>query len=154
MDYEVELLEVQAHPLAAVKQATDSAALGRTIIRLLDQVYAFLRDARAPVKQAGHNIVLYFDGGSTIEAGVEVSGAFENEGTVKATTTPSGRAAHTVHFGPYSGLPTAHKAARAWCAANRYALEEPCWEVYGDWDADETRLRTDVYYLLADERRS
>jgi len=151
MNYEVELVEVESRPLAAVKRATTFADLGRTIRSLLDEVYAFLRAASdsAPVKQTGHNIVLYFDSGATIQAGVEVGSTFKSVGPIESASTPFGRAAHTLHIGPYSGLSAAHKATREWCAREGRELKEPCWEVYGDWDADESKLRTDVYYLVA-----
>jgi len=151
MNYQVELVEVESRALAAAKRATTFADLGRTIRSLLDEVYAFLRadSDSAPVKQTGHNIVLYFDGGATIQAGVEVGSTFKSAGSVESASTPFGRAAHTLHIGPYSGLSAAHKATREWCSGKGYELKEPCWEIYGDWDTDETRLRTDVYYLVA-----
>jgi effector-binding domain-containing protein len=62
--------------------------------------------------------------------------------------TPSGPAATTTHVGAYSGLPDANAALREWCRANGRAIAGPSWEVYGHWDADPAKLRTDVYYLL------
>ena len=48
----------------------------------------------------------------------------------------------------------AHDAVRQWCATNNHRPAGPNWEIYGhsqpEWIADPSRIRTDVYYLLAD----
>jgi hypothetical protein len=66
---------------------------------------------------------------------------------------PPGPAASLAHFGPYHTLGNTHAAIRDWCAANGHHLAGPNWEVYGhwqaDWDANPSRIRTDVFYLLA-----
>jgi len=60
--------------------------------------------------------------------------------------------ASTTHLGPYAGLGAAHDAIHQWCRANNHRLAGPSWEIYGhwdpEWDADPSRIRTDVYYLL------
>jgi len=62
--------------------------------------------------------------------------------------------AWAAHFGPYSGLGAAHDAVRRWCKANDHRLAGSNWEIYGhwqrEWNADPSRVRTDVYYLLSD----
>ena len=43
---------------------------------------------------------------------------------------------------------------RAFCDANHHRLAGPSWEIYGhwlpEWNADPSRIRTDVFYLLSD----
>jgi effector-binding domain-containing protein len=56
--------------------------------------------------------------------------------------------ATVAHIGPYEKLAEAHAAMRAWCKARDCLLAGPNWEIYGDWDDDPDRLRTDVFYLL------
>jgi effector-binding domain-containing protein len=62
--------------------------------------------------------------------------------------------ASATHFGPYGGLGAAHEAIRQWSVTNSRALAGPNWEIYGhwqpEWNDDPSRIRTDVYYLLAD----
>jgi len=149
MTYQIELVSVRPTVLAAVRKRTTFEALGATIIKSLDEVYAFLRTA--PVKQKGLNVVVYFDDVINIEAGVQVSSEFEPTGTVICSATPAGTAARTIHYGPYSALGEAHEAIRAWCAKNGKTLAGPNWEVYGHWNDDPRKLRTDVYYLLKDQ---
>jgi hypothetical protein len=35
-----------------------------------------------------------------------------------------------------------------WCRHHGRQISMPYWEVYGDWEEDPSKLRTDVYYLL------
>jgi hypothetical protein len=54
----------------------------------------------------------------------------------------------TAHFGEYSALGGAYAALEGWCAASGRHSAGVNWEVYGDWDENPARLRTDVYALL------
>src|SRR5262249_28162531 len=67
---------------------------------------------------------------------------------VVCSSTPAGLVATTAHFGPYARLGEAHQAILRWCADHGYKLAGPSWEVYGHWDDDPAKLRTDIYYLL------
>jgi hypothetical protein len=47
----------------------------------------------------------------------------------------------------------AHDAIHQWCKANGRTFAGPSWEVYGHWtdecNRDPSKIRTDIYYLLA-----
>lgn len=134
--------------LAAARGAVARAQVGPGIIRLLDQVWPLLREQGA---RTGHNVVIYYpgEGGElVIDAGVEVPGGFTARGEVRRVDTPAGEVAAVTHFGDYAGLPGAHAALERWCAASARRPSGTRWEVYGDWDADPAKVRTDVYYLL------
>jgi effector-binding domain-containing protein len=83
-----------------------------------------------------------------IDFGVEVTRRFEAEGEVRCVETPAGEAAVVVHRGAYGGLPEAHAALHAWCAANRRKIGGRSLEVYGDWSEDPSGLETTIQYLL------
>jgi hypothetical protein len=53
------------------------------------------------------------------------------------------------HFGEYSAMGGAYAALDQWCSANGRRQAEVSWEVYGDWDDDPARRRTDIYKLLS-----
>jgi effector-binding domain-containing protein len=149
MSYEVHAIEVAPTLLASVRERVAWSQMSKAIPRLLDKVYAFLRDA--PVKAQGHNVCVYLSPsaeGVELEAGVHVSGAFESTSTVQCSATPAGRAVWTVHMGEYQHLGQAYDALAHWCRAE--GLGEPglAWEVYGDWHDDPTCRRCDVYRLL------
>ena len=116
------------------------------MIALLDRVYAVLGTQREVTR--GQNIVIYSAGGG-IEAGVEVGSGFRAGDGVDLSATPSGRAATATHVGPYNKLGETHASVRAWCRSSGENVTAVSWEVYGDWDDDESRLLTQVYVLLA-----
>jgi effector-binding domain-containing protein len=141
-----EVVEVEPQPTAVVVDTTTVAELSGTIVRLLDEVYAAVR--AGAVVQAGQNVVLYLDGALTIEAGIEVAGPFEPSGRVVPSQLPGGRVARAVHVGPYHRMAETHEPLTAWCRENGHALAGPSWEVYGDWVEDESKLETEIRYLL------
>jgi effector-binding domain-containing protein len=119
---------------------------------LLGKVWEFLRSGG---QRTGHNVVVYQTapqgGVEVVEAGVQVFDSITSlpDGLV-ASATPAGRVAKTLHVGPYSGLAAASASLAAWCAANDHGLAGQSWEVYGDWDQDESKLETEIYLMLHD----
>jgi effector-binding domain-containing protein len=107
------------------------------------------------VAGAGRHVALYLDDEINLEVGVEMAGAFAGRDEVIASALPAGRLATTVHMGPYQKLHFAHRAILDWGTRNGHALAGPNWEIYGHWDeawnTDPSRIRTDVFYLLAAE---
>ncbi len=147
MEYEVRLEEVAARSLAVARGATVRAELGATIIKLLDQVWPVLRAQQVPT---GHNVVMYLDDLAHVVAGVDVLSDFVETAEVRHSATPAGMVATVVYWGDYAQMAPAYAALRSWCAQNGHRLAGPSWEVYGDWNADPCRLRTDLYLLLND----
>jgi len=147
-DYEVRTERLGPRPLAAIRATAARARLGAEIIRLLDVVWPALREQGV---RTGHNVVVYHGGdGATleIEAGVETFSAFEERGEVRNSSTPAGEIATTAHFGEYSEMGGAYAALERWCRENGRPPGGVSWEVYGDWEDDPARRRTDVYVLL------
>ena len=145
----------QAGPrvLAAVRADTTQQRLGADIVRLLDMVWPVLREQGV---RTGHNVVVYYpgEGGALrIAAGVEVFTDFAGHGEVQRVTTPAGEVAAAAHYGDYSGLGRAYAALDRWCAGHGRRPAGVSWEVYGDWDDDPAKVRTDVYILLAPTAR-
>ena len=62
---------------------------------------------------------------------------------LEATTT-----AHTVHYGPYDGIPAAHQAVREFCTNNNHSQQDLSWEIYTEWHEDESKLVTDVHVAI------
>jgi effector-binding domain-containing protein len=145
----------QAEPrvLAAVQAETTQQRLSADIVRLLDMVWPVLREQGV---RTGHNVVVYYPGEGgrlRIVAGVEVFTDFAGHGEVQRVTTPAGEVAAAAHYGDYSGLGRAYAALERWCAASGRQPAGVNWEVYGDWDDDPAKVRTDVYFLLAPAAR-
>jgi effector-binding domain-containing protein len=152
MDYVVHVEQVELQTTAVIRGRAVQAELSKVVPRLCGEVWAFLRAAGQP--RPGRHLALYLDGDINLEVGVEVDQPFAGDGRVVGSATPAGLVATTAHFGPYHRLHEAHAAVLRWCAANGHALAGPSWEVYGHWDDDPAKLRTDVYYLLLAENES
>jgi effector-binding domain-containing protein len=151
MGYEIEVIEVQATPLAAVAVAGNMPEFAQQIRRSLDEVYAFL-ETHESVRQKGHNVIFYdgpFKPGSRVMIGVQVDATFPPVGNVVSTTTPAGRVARTMHVGSYSALGFAHTAIVEWCKEHGLQSTGRGWEVYGDMHDDPAKLETEVMHLLA-----
>jgi effector-binding domain-containing protein len=150
MSYVVKLQRVDSVPLAVIRRQARLSDFSRVVPELCGLVW---NAVRAQHVQAGRHIAIYWDG-IRFEVGVELDGPFAEHGEVVHSATPAGLVASTTHFGPYRDLSSAHDAVHEWCRASNHRLAGPKWEIYGhwqpDWDADPSRIRTDVYYLLAD----
>jgi effector-binding domain-containing protein len=146
---EVQVAHLDSLPLAVVRRQARASELAKAVPELCGVVWSFVRAHRL---RGGRHVAIYWDGTIRLEVGVEMSDPFQNEGDVVQSATPAGRTASVVHFGPYHQLGVAHKAIRDWCAANDLPLAGPNWEIYGhwqdDWNADPSKVRTDVFYQL------
>jgi effector-binding domain-containing protein len=145
MAIEPRIIEVTPRPLAVVKGSAPFNAIGTALMAIMDVVWEF---AAKEVSAAGHNVAQYDANGLT-EAGVEVFQRLPAHEKIVASSTPGGRAATTVYWGSYDGLAAATRELREWCAAEGHRLAGPGWEVYGHWTDDPTKLRTDIFLLLA-----
>lgn len=148
MAYLVSTETVAPRTLAAAGITTTHQQLGADIVQLLDQVWPVLREQGV---RTGHNVVLYYGGPGgalRIDAGVEAFTDFTDHGQVRHVSTPSGEAATVAHCGEYSAIGPAYAAVESWCTGNGRRAAGVNWEVYGDWDEDPAKRRTDVYVLL------
>ncbi len=146
--YDVRTGRADPRMLAAVRATTTRQQLGADIVRLLDMVWPLLREQDV---RTGHNVVVYYaaaGGTMTIEAGVEVFADFAERGDVRRVSTPSGDMATTAHYGEYSDMAGAYQALQQWCMANGRQPTGVNLEIYGDWDDDPVKRRTDIYFQL------
>ena len=154
MPYETKLANAAAIPTAVIRSRVQPNELSKFVPAACGEVWAFIRAAGLP--RPGRHVALYLDGGS-VEVGAEVSERFAGNERVQYSQLPAGRVATTTHYGPYSRLGEAHSEIRRWCAEHGHRLSGVCWEIYGHWDAswnnDPSRIRTDVFHLVGDEKR-
>jgi effector-binding domain-containing protein len=146
--YDVRAERADPRTLAAIRATTTPQQLGRDIVALLDLVWPVLREQGV---RTGHNVVVYHGGTAqelTVDVGVEAFTDFAGRGEIRRTATPSGEVATVAHYGEYSEMAGAYTALERWCQDNARRPAGVNWEVYGDWDDDPARRRTDVYFLL------
>jgi effector-binding domain-containing protein len=147
--YSVQVQHLDSIPLAVIRRQAKPADLSRLVPECCGLVWDVMRAQKV---KAGRHVAIYWDGSIRLEVGVEVQSPFSEQGEVVRSATPAGTVASTTHLGPYAGRGAAHDAIHQWCRANNHRLAGPSWEIYGhwdpEWDADPSRIRTDVYYLL------
>jgi len=151
--HEIKLTNVEVILTAVIRSRVRPKELLKVVPAACGEVWSFIRSAGLP--RPGRHLALYLDSG-LVEVGAEVSGPFAGNDRVHFSQLPPGRVATTTHFGPYGGLGEAHSDIRQWCAAQGHRLSPVCWEIYGHWDeswnADPSRIRTDVFHLLEDQQ--
>jgi hypothetical protein len=116
------------------------ATLPARIRELFDQFYAGFKE------KGGLNIVFYPGSGAAGEFEIACGVQVESGGNA---STPAGLVATTVYFGPYNRMSPAHEAIQQWARETGNKLAGPSWEVYGHWNDDPAKLRTDIFYLVA-----
>jgi effector-binding domain-containing protein len=152
MEYNVRLEQSPGRPLAVVRRRASLSELPVVVPAACGVVWNALRAQQ--VAGAGRHVAVYWDGEINLEVGVELAAPFTEDDGVVASVTPSGSVVTTTHYGPYRELSRAHEAIREWGRRNGRRLAGPNWEVYDHWkdeyNSDPSKIRTDVYYLLAE----
>ena len=153
MRYEIKLTAVEAVPTAVIRSRVQPSELSKFVPGARGEVWSFIRAAGLP--RPGRHVALYL-GEGRVEVGAEVSERFAGNDRIHYSELPAGRVVTATHYGPYSHLGEAHSEVRRWCADHGHRLSGVCWEIYGHWDnswnADPSKIRTDVFHLLAGEK--
>ena len=154
MKYAVTVETVTPRLLAACHGAARIGEIGLVAMPALDRVWAFLRANPGLHSPGGHNVFLYHHPTNRgdpmpIDFGVEIVQPFAARDGLSVVETPAGEAARTLYVGPYAHMHPAHQAVHVWCRENGRRIGAMSWEVYGDWTEDESKLETEIYYLLA-----
>jgi len=148
--YDLRFEQLDSLPLAVIRRQARQSELSRLVPELCGRVW---KTVRAQDAKGGRHVAIYWDAAIRLEVGVELESVFEERDDVVRSATPAGAVAWTTHLGPYGGLGAAHDAVRHWCDANKHKLVGPSWEIYGhwlpEWNADPSRIRTDVFYLVS-----
>jgi effector-binding domain-containing protein len=152
MEYQIRVEQVGPLTTAVVRRRARLGEPSTVVPQACGEVWEFIRASRLP--HPGRNLALYLDGEVNLECGVEIAQPFVGNDRVVCSSTPAGMVATTVHMGPYERLHEAHAAIREWCTTHGHSVAVPNWEVYGHWNDDPSKLRTDVFYLLEAAEKS
>ena len=152
MAYEVSVVQESGRKLIAVERTATLKGLGPVFMESFDKVDAHVKAQN--IKGIGHRVGFYRNvrmvgDDMTFDCiiGVEVPADVPSGNEVSMHQTPSGPAATAVYWGDYSDMHEIHEAIQQWCQANGRNFGDN-WEVYGDWDDDPAKRRTDVFYEL------
>jgi effector-binding domain-containing protein len=152
MSNQVELKQVPATPLLVVRRTAPQSQLSRVVPDACGVVWNFVRAHE--ITPRGRHVAVYLNGNIDMEIGVEVAATAVGGGDVILSATPAGNVATATHWGDYRGLGGAHQAILQWCDANGHRRAGPSWEIYGHMGDDPSKVRTDVFYLLAADSKT
>ena len=152
MTYEVSQVQEPGRNLLAVERTATLKGLGPVFMESFETVDAHLKSHN--VTGTGHRVGFYKnvrmeDGDMTFDCviGVEVPQDTPEGDGVKLRQTPPGPAATAAYYGDYSDMHAVHEAIQQWCEAHGRKYGDN-WEVYGEWNDDPAKRRTDVFYEL------
>lgn len=149
MSSEFDIVEVQPVTLAVTEAFVAMAEIPQRIPGMFDLVYGWL--PASGLERTGNDYAVYdrfTQDEMRLRAGFQVSERFSDSEKVQCTELPGGRAAHVTHRGSYGGLADANTRLYEWCVEQSLDMAGICWERYGEWSEDESKLVTDIYILL------
>ena len=150
---EVEMVTVEAEPIAVRDARTTIAELSANISESLGEVWTFVREAVDLGPR--HSVVLYKGnpnaGPADVEIGVQVARPFDGTSPagVRCSELPAGRVARAMHRGPYDQMAPTYQAIENWAKDTGHTLSGPSWEIYGDWTEDPSQLKVEIVFMLA-----
>jgi effector-binding domain-containing protein len=152
MRYETQFVDLQAQQAAVVRghvrteEIADflGGAFGE-VINVLDK--QGLHPTGAPFARYSQPL----DGSFDVEAGFPCSEPVSSEGRVEAAVLPGGRAARTLHVGPYGDVGAAYEAATDWLTEEGHEVAAAPWECYLD-GPEVPEPRTEVFIPCAPVR--
>jgi effector-binding domain-containing protein len=151
---DIELKDVKKQTTLVVKKTVKQTEIAGALGQIYPKVFQYLaankiQEASAPL--ARYKIVA---DGLAMEAGVVVPEGTKGEGDLVVGELPAGKAAFTVHVGPYEKLPETYKALNAWLAAKGLKSSGIAWEIYiSDPQSKPDEIKTECY-LLAEPQKS
>jgi len=133
MPYEVQVKEVPAQHVAAVKKHTSLATVGQDIGTGMREIWEAITGRGIPV--AGPPFLVMYDvideeTEGDIEICVPVPSPFEGDGGVYGREVEAVTAATTVHRGPYDEVGPAYHTVTGWVQEHGHEIAGPPREVY------------------------
>jgi len=144
---DIRVIDLEPLTGAGIEAFARWADVGSSIRRTFDRLYA--PDALTPGH--GHNFILYQNEtreGATLLIGVvdrEPGGA---DPDVRAVHVPGGRVIKAPHWGDYASMPSTYAKIHDEMKIRRLRRAPMSLEIYGDWDDDPAKVRTDLHIYL------
>jgi hypothetical protein len=149
MAEEPSIVDAESRRILAVRKKVRWTQIGKVAIPSLDEVWKHIREN--DISGYGHNVFIYRGMnplGVEASFGVEVPADVEAPKGLVIDHTPTGRAATFHQYGDYSKLIDTNLTIRKWCKQQDLKVGSISWDLYGDWNEDPSKQRTDVFYLL------
>jgi effector-binding domain-containing protein len=149
MAEEPSVIDAETRRILAIRRKIRWNQIGEVAMPSLDKVWAHIRGEG--ITDFGHNLFIYRGMsplGAEVSFGVEVPAPVGAPKGFVIDETPAGRTATLHQYGEYDKLVETNMTLRRWCDEQKLRLGNISWELYGDWDEDPAKVRTDVFYQL------
>ena len=135
-------LNLTIHGYAGVAANNDYSG---TAFRLMDKMWQVVKSKQ--LKNKGLNIWVYGQDHSVF-AGVELDNISDPDTGLELKHINLIKYARLIHTGPYHLIRQTGERMRDELKSNGYEVIMPYIEIYGHWDADETKLETTLIMAL------
>lgn len=148
MQIDTHIIDLAPMNGAGIEVYTKWPDVTATIRSAFDRLYK----PGALVPGHGHNFILYSN--ETKEGGTLLVGVLDRQPggadpDVKAAHVPGGRVITATHWGDYGQMRNTYDVLHAEVKAKALRRTWMSLEVYGDWDNDPSKVRTDLHLYLA-----
>jgi effector-binding domain-containing protein len=144
MRYEMQFVDLQAQHTAIVCGQIKAEELPEFLGGAFGEVIAALDEQGLHPTGAPFGRYRPTEGGFDVEVGFPCSDVVKPEGRVEASELPGGRAARTMHVGPYDDVGAAYEAALSWITDEGCVVTGAPWECYLD-GPEVPEPRTEVF---------
>jgi effector-binding domain-containing protein len=151
MSEPIGIVELAPRRALTIRRTVPQSGLGAFFMEIFPMLRtAIIAQGATP---SGPPFARYYNGDPAAfdtEAGIPFTGSVTASGGARVTTLPAGRAAKTVHIGPYDTLSQEYRRIEAWLTDEGKRAGEGPWESYVDDEATTPRdkMRTEVYWPL------
>ena len=148
----IEIVQLAPQRVVTIRRTVPQAELGNFFMEVFPKLRGAIRAQAAT--PAGPRFARYYNGDPAAfdtEAGIPFTGSFMATGDeIRVTKLPAGRAAKTLHIGPYQTLSEEYRRIERWLVEEGHRGAEGPWESYLDDELriPEKHLRTEVYWPL------